>query len=416
MHMWARLSVFAACVVSLASAASTTKGFVTTKGTEFVLDGKPFYYGGTNSYWLQYTQNEADMSLILDKASAAGIKVIRTWGFNDVNATFIPAAQGGLPQYSPDNAMPGQVIFQTWKDGKATLNKGDTGFGHFDKVVALAEQKGIKLIVALTNNWADYGGMDVYTINLGGKYHDEFYYNPKVIKAYKNYVKTVVKRYKKSPAIFAWELANEPRCGADGTRNLPRSPAGCNSTVLTNWIDEMSTYIKDLDKLHLVTIGDEGFFNRPGDTTGDWAYEGNDGVDFTTNLQVKNIDFGTFHLYPDWWSKTVDWANQFIQDHVTAQRAVGKPVILEEYGWMSDAARMQYFGTVSNFSRVEVEGGWQNIVLTEKLSGDMVWQFGLETGLSTGPSSDDGFTIFMENTAQSGPLVLDHVAAMSKLN
>lgn len=31
----------------------------------------------------------------------------------------------------------------------------------------------MKLIVALTNNWADYGGMDVYTVNLGGKYHDD---------------------------------------------------------------------------------------------------------------------------------------------------------------------------------------------------------------------------------------------------
>jgi hypothetical protein len=27
--------------------------------------------------------------------------------------------------------------------------------------------------VTLTNNWADYGGMDVYTIQLGGKYHDD---------------------------------------------------------------------------------------------------------------------------------------------------------------------------------------------------------------------------------------------------
>lgn len=31
----------------------------------------------------------------------------------------------------------------------------------------------MKLLIALTNNWADYGGMDVYTVNLGGKYHDD---------------------------------------------------------------------------------------------------------------------------------------------------------------------------------------------------------------------------------------------------
>jgi hypothetical protein len=44
----------------------------------------------------------------------------------------------------------------------ACLDYGDNGLKHFDKVVALAEKKGIKLVVTLTNNWADYGGMDVY--------------------------------------------------------------------------------------------------------------------------------------------------------------------------------------------------------------------------------------------------------------
>lgn len=37
----------------------------------------------------------------------------------------------------------------------------------------MAEEKGLKLIFALTNNWADYGGMDMYTVNLGGRYHDD---------------------------------------------------------------------------------------------------------------------------------------------------------------------------------------------------------------------------------------------------
>jgi len=31
-----------------------------------------------------------------------------------------------------------------------------------DTVVASAKSNGIKLIVPLVNNWADYGGMDVY--------------------------------------------------------------------------------------------------------------------------------------------------------------------------------------------------------------------------------------------------------------
>ena len=93
-------------------------------------------------------------------------------------------------------------------------------------------------------------------------------------------------------------------------------------------------------------------------------------------------------MIPHRWSKTVDWANQFIIDHATAQKQVNKPVIMEEYGWMTAAARLQNLGTVSNFTRVQVEGGWQDIVVQKKLAGDMFWQFGLETGLSTGISTD----------------------------
>lgn len=59
-------------------------------------------------------------------------------------------------------------MFQWWANGTSTIN-----LEPFDKVVNAAKKVGIKLIVALTNNWADYGGMDVYTINLGGRYHDD---------------------------------------------------------------------------------------------------------------------------------------------------------------------------------------------------------------------------------------------------
>lgn len=61
---------------------------------------------------------------------------------------------------------------------------------------------------------------------------------------------------------------------------------------------------------------------------------------------------------------------------------------MEEYGWFSAEGRLQNLRTTSNYSRVEVEGGWQKIAVEEKLGGDLFWQFGLQTGLSTGISTD----------------------------
>ena len=55
------------------------------------------------------------------------------------------------------------AYYQLWQNGTATFNTGDFGISRFDAVVASAKRHGIRLIVALTNNWSDYGGMDVYT-------------------------------------------------------------------------------------------------------------------------------------------------------------------------------------------------------------------------------------------------------------
>lgn len=256
--------------------------------------------------------------------------------------TYIP---DGLPQYGAEGAGPTDVVFQYWANGKSTID-----ITAFDKVVNAASAVGMKLIVTLTNNWADYGGMDVYTVNLGGKYHDDvsnarlpqsecmtdlakFYRLPQIKAAYKHYVKTFVTRYKNNPTIFAWELINEARCDGTSPRNLPRS-ANCTPALLTSWYDEMSTYIKSLDSNHLVTTGSEGMFDQ--ESSDDGFYNGSDGGDFDAALGLKNIDFATFHTYPDWWSKTPAWATQWIKDHGTSMRSSNKPVLHEEYGELLD--------------------------------------------------------------------------------
>jgi mannan endo-1,4-beta-mannosidase len=95
-------------------------------------------------------------------AKKAGLKVFRTWGFNDKNVTSI---EGGLPNYGGEGAGATEVVFQRFDKGKQIIQYGPTGLPAFDKVVKAAEKTGMKLVVALSNNWADYGGMDVYTVN-----------------------------------------------------------------------------------------------------------------------------------------------------------------------------------------------------------------------------------------------------------
>jgi len=62
-------------------------GFVQRKGTHFILNGKPYYLNGFNSYWLMTMASDpstrAKVTSTFQQASQHGLNVGRTWAFND---------------------------------------------------------------------------------------------------------------------------------------------------------------------------------------------------------------------------------------------------------------------------------------------------------------------------------------------
>ncbi|RLN74246.1 hypothetical protein BBO99_00009027, partial [Phytophthora kernoviae] len=259
------LAVLASLVTQSANA-----GFVTTSDTAFQVDGKPFYVFGTNAYWAsEITWSEANLNTIFTTMAKNDLTVCRLWGFADLNAT------GNAPY---------NIVYQLWENGKATVNTGDNGLGYFDLVVAAAKAAGVKLVVPFVNNWSDYGGIDVYVKQLGGTYHDDFYTDEKIKAVYKNFVKTFVNRYADEETIMAWQLCNECRCAGSGDI---KDSGKCTTTTLTDWITEMSSYIKTLDSNHLVASGSEGFMNTDKSV---YLYSGPSGVDFDANLAIDSID------------------------------------------------------------------------------------------------------------------------------
>lgn len=155
------------------------------------------------------------------------LRILRVWGFNDVNT--VPSS--------------GTVYYQVLTNGTATINTGSDGLERLDYVVSSAEKHDIKLIINFVNNWSDYGGMAAYVTAYGGT-QTGWYTNDDIQTAYRNYIKAVVSRYIDSPAVLAWELANEPRC------------QGCDTSVIYDWVRSTSEYIKSLDSNHMVCIGD----------------------------------------------------------------------------------------------------------------------------------------------------------------
>lgn len=70
------------------------------------------------------------------------------------------------------------------------------------------------------------------------------------------------------------------------------------------WIEEMSSFVKAIDKKHLLTIGLEGFYGpkSPKRSTQNPEFWAADlGTDFIRNSMPSTIDFASVHIYPDHW-------------------------------------------------------------------------------------------------------------------
>lgn len=330
-----------ACLVTACGKRSTVEAnpnqFVRTEGTRFVLGGRPFFFLGANCYYLMaYAADparRADVDKVLQSASQMGLKVIRTWAFNDGK---------GHNALQTDPGVYDERVFQG-----------------LDYLIWKAEQLGLRLILVLVNNWDDYGGMNQYVEwSPTAQSHDDFYTDENTKKWFRDYLSAVLNRtntfsgklYKDDPTIMAWELANEPRA----------SQSASNSLI--QWIAEMSGYIKKLDPNHLVATGSEGMES------------------FVENHQVETIDICTVHLWPDTWHFSQERSLTWLRDRIReAHEVVRKPLILEEFGKYRDTTPpvpqppKPTGGTGSTATRDSFYNAFLSGVYENKAAGALFW-------------------------------------------
>jgi hypothetical protein len=339
--LWAFLLCAAIAVMSLAdrSGAAAPSGIVYRQGTNFYLDGKPFYFAGCNSYDLftygdgsndstpdyieNYFMNKNGIDTIMSQMAAVGVKVVRTWGFSH----------------------------ETWHGFEPAEGKyNEAQFMLFDYILESARKNGIKVLIALENYWEAYGGIDerlAWEGLPGGSHANraKFFTHPGCKEQYRNYLKHFVSRvnhytnlaYKDDPAIFAWELMNEPRY----------QDAGENSTgtTLRAWVDEMTALVKSIDPNHMVGAGIEGHESK-------YGFGGDEGNPFVYLQQSPDIDFCTAHPYPDeaWANLSVDATRKLLEAWIRdAHEVVKKPFILEE--WNVHTNKEQYWPAI--FAEIE---------------------------------------------------------------
>lgn len=341
--------------VTFSAPAGAQDGFVTVEGTKLKLNGGDFYFAGANSYSMLYSERDAEEEFRV--ASSLGLNAIRMWGFwngDDPQPEY--DAQGRVIQ----EPVPGTDVW-----GRHVLQPSpgvynEEAFLKFDYVIYLANAHGIKLVIPLLNQWSEFGGLDQLLRWAGvefppppeGHYaqenaikdlRGEFWTNEAAQQIYFDYVSYVLNRvntytgvaYKDDPAIMIWEVMNEPRFGpwlGDESGELVRA-----------FLENAAKHIKSIDSNHLVATGEEGFFYQEetdlGRTSYPWYTATGEGVSFTKNAAIPEIDVLTIHGWPYQWSIIGEYPDlstfmpEWIAEHARVAEEFGKPLYLGEFGF-----------------------------------------------------------------------------------
>jgi WD40 repeat protein len=190
----------------------------------------------------------------------------------------------------------------------------------FEKLVQLAERHRLYL---------DITGLGCYHKKDVPKWYDELNEEARW-EAQANFWRAIVARAKSSPAIFCWDLMNEPVVPGGKRKNgewlgppfgdkhfvqfITLDQAGRDRTeVAKAWIRKLATAIRQVDSQHLITVGlVDWSLNRPGLTSG-----------FVPETIASEVDFISVHLYPE--------SGKASKDQETLKGfQVGKPVVIEE--------------------------------------------------------------------------------------
>lgn len=336
-------AALAGCATARAPGAQGSP-FVTRDGTTLRLRGRPYHFAGANMWygaWLAADApygDRARLSRELDRLAALGVDNIRI----AASAEDSPLRNSVKPAFRG----PGT-------DYNETLLQG------LDHLLAELGRRDMRAVLYLTNFWEWSGGMMTYLLwTNGGRYlnmndpahpwpefpdfNAGFYRSEAAMTLYRDYVRAVVGRtnrvtgrpYRDDPAIMAWQLANEPRPGGSEAVGAPNLPA------YYAWIQSTARLIRTLDPNHLVSTGSEGL-------KGCLESE----VTVIASHAFPEIDYLTAHIWPQNWSwvdgsdipgswpRAEGLVRGYIARHIAMAAHLGKPLVIEEFGFPRDGVR-----------------------------------------------------------------------------
>lgn len=326
-----------ASAVLLSSCRQSSPSFVKVEDGVFVCEDYPSHFIGTNFWYGAILGSEgqggdrARLEAELDTLKALGMTNLRV------------LVGGDGPDGIPTRVCP------TLQKEPGVYN--DTIFRGLDYLLAEMAERNMKAVLYINNSWEWSGGYGMYLEWAGaGKslipaevgykaycdYVAQFVTNEKAKNLFYDHVRHVVSRtntvtgkpYKDDPAIFSWQIGNEPRCFR---------PDSAGQAAFVDFMWTTASLIKSIDPNHMVSSGSEGRHGCEGSLEL-----------FEKVHSCPDIDYMNIHIWPYNWSwvrektlktnlqKAIDNTDEYIDEHLAVAVKYGKPVVLEEFGFPRD--------------------------------------------------------------------------------
>ena len=333
--------IFYAIAIALAASCPSPKkgneGFVKVEDGQFVLNGRTINFVGTNFWYGPIIASEGlggnreRLHKELDTMKELGITNLRILVGSD-------GPEGVAYKVEPILQMEPGVY-------------NDTLLRGLDYLLAEMAERDMHAVLYFNNSWEWSGGYGQYLEWAGnGKallpnvdgyenyvnHVSRFVKDEKAKELYYNHVRNIVTRkntvtgrdYKDDPAIFSWQVGNEPR---------PFARDSVTKTAFYEWLCTTATMIKELDPNHMVSTGSEGLYGCESDM-----------ALFEKIHAHKDFDYLNVHIWPLVW-RWVDkdtfadsvcvaarMTEKYLTAHFPSAERLGKPIVLEEFGYPRD--------------------------------------------------------------------------------
>ena len=353
--MRAMILILALIFISSCNESRKVNEFARVVDGQFIVDGKPYYFIGTNMWYAAILASEGEGGDTLRLFRE--LDFLKDLGVDNIRILVGADGESGIHSKIEPILQPEPGIYND------TLLRG------LDRLMVELEKREMKAVLYIGNSWEWSGGYSQYLMWAGAEkapipaldgwhpfrdYVSRFVFCDSCKIMFENHVRFIVSRvntltskpYSEDLAIFSWQVANEPRAFSNEGKEL-----------FYEWVVSVAKLIKTLDNNHMVSTGSEGLYGCEVD------------MDLFERIHSSEyIDYLNMHIWPYNWgwasrdsiesklANSIKETDSYLKNHVEVAERLGKPIVLEEFGYPRDGfsfnrsssvrARDEYFSFI----------------------------------------------------------------------